>query len=79
MFGMLFGGPDVSGLEARLARVERKLDLLLKQLGIEQSEDGMQGVRDLVAAGKKIEAVKAYREKTGAGLREALEAVERGV
>ncbi len=34
-------------------------------------------VRALVASGKKIEAIKALRERTGMGLREAKEAVER--
>jgi ribosomal protein L7/L12 len=33
-------------------------------------------VRDLAARGKKIPAIKAYRAATGAGLREAKEAVE---
>jgi hypothetical protein len=36
----------------------------------------MAEVHDLVKAGKKIEAVKAYRELTGLGLREALTVVE---
>lgn len=38
-------------------------------------------VRSLLAAGRKIEAVKLYRERTGAGLaeaKEAVEAIERG-
>jgi ribosomal protein L7/L12 len=33
-------------------------------------------VRELVRAGRKIEAVKLVRERTGLGLREALQAVE---
>jgi ribosomal protein L7/L12 len=32
---------------------------------------------DLLHTGKKIEAIKAYHERTGAGLKEAKEAVER--
>lgn len=33
-------------------------------------------LRDLLAAGQKIEAIKRYREATGVGLAEAKEAVE---
>ena len=33
-------------------------------------------IRDLLARGKKIEAIKRYREETGAGLAEAKSAVE---
>jgi ribosomal protein L7/L12 len=34
-------------------------------------------VRELIAAGKKLEAIKVWREATGAGLAEAKDAVER--
>lgn len=33
-------------------------------------------LRDLLTGGKKIEAIKRYRERTGVGLKEAKEAVE---
>ena len=33
-------------------------------------------LQDLLAAGRKIEAIKLYREHTGAGLAEAKDAVE---
>ena len=33
-------------------------------------------LQDLLAAGKKIEAIKLFRERTGAGLAEAKKAVE---
>ncbi|MBZ0300416.1 MAG: ribosomal protein L7/L12 [Anaerolineae bacterium] len=33
-------------------------------------------LRDLLASGKKIEAIKFYRERTGLGLKEAKDAVE---
>jgi ribosomal protein L7/L12 len=35
-----------------------------------------QSIRELLAAGRKIEAIKLYREQTGAGLKEAKDAVE---
>ena len=34
-------------------------------------------VRELLAEGRKIEAIKVYRERTGVGLADAKEAVER--
>ena len=40
-------------------------------------EDDVEGrVRSLLAEGRKIEAIKVYREATGAGLKEAKDAVE---
>jgi ribosomal protein L7/L12 len=71
--------PNTAALEARLARLERKLDLLLANLGIEAPADGMDHIRDLAASGNKIGAIKAYREATGVGLAKAKAAVERGV
>ena len=38
--------------------------------------DWLAEVRDLVARGNKIEAIKVYRERTGLGLKEAKDAVE---
>ena len=35
-----------------------------------------EAVRGLIRQGRKVEAVKLYRERTGCGLREALDAVE---
>ncbi|WP_442877600.1 ribosomal protein L7/L12 [Dactylosporangium sp. AC04546] len=69
-------GPDRS-LSAQLAAVERKLDLLLAHLGIEVPEPpGPAGLLDELQAGRKIQAIKLYREATGAGLKEAKDAVE---
>ncbi len=41
-----------------------------------QDDDGLAEVKKLAAAGKKIEAIKVYRERTGCSLREAKAAVE---
>jgi len=62
-----------------LARVDRKLNLLLKEMNISFDEfaelsDRVQEVaRD---PSRKIEAIKLYRDETGAGLAEAKEKVE---
>lgn len=60
-----------------LARVERKLDLVIKHLDLREELPRMDEVNALVREGKKIQAIKVYREATGAGLKEAKEAVER--
>lgn len=47
---------------------------LARQLATEGDLEG--AVLELLAAGRKIEAIKLYREHTGTGLREAKDAVE---
>lgn len=61
----------------RLAVVERKLDAVLDHLGVEVPEPHLQKVEALLGQGRTIQAIKAYREATGADLREAKEAVDR--
>ncbi len=39
--------------------------------------DKLEEIRLVLAGGEKIQAIKMYREQTGAGLKEAKEAVER--
>lgn len=63
--------------QARLACIESNLDRLLQHFGLEPPSTLSPAVRDLLRQGKKINAIKAYREETGAGLREAKDAVER--
>jgi ribosomal protein L7/L12 len=61
-----------------LARLEAKLDALLEDQGIQFDPytDVPSSVVDALQRGKKIEAIKAYRAATGAGLQEAKEYVE---
>jgi ribosomal protein L7/L12 len=66
-------------LSFQLARIERKLDKLLDHFQLEAADDGLAEVRQLAASGRKIEAIKKYRELTGAGLAEAKAAVEQGL
>jgi len=71
---------STSGTDAaRLARIERKLDALIAHLNVAVPGDDMDDIRDLVAAGKKIAAIKEYRTRTGAGLAEAKKAIEEGI
>lgn len=66
-----------SEVSRRIDRIEAKVDLLLKHAGLEEPALPHQAeVVALVRAGKKIEAIKVYREATGVGLAEAKRAVE---
>ncbi|WP_030614401.1 ribosomal protein L7/L12 [Streptomyces sclerotialus] len=63
-------------LERRLRETERRLDLLLAHHGIADDRPELAEVDDLLRRDRKIEAIKRYRQLTGAGLAEAKEAVE---
>jgi Ribosomal protein L7/L12 C-terminal domain len=65
------------GATARSRSVERKLDLILTNLGIDPNQGLDKQISDLVRSGQKIEAIKLYREQTGVGLKEAKDYVER--
>lgn len=75
----LFSSDNNLALAAKLTTIERKLDAIMAHLGIEHDGHDMNDIRDLIAAGKKLAAIKLYRERTGAGLAEAKDAVERGL
>jgi hypothetical protein len=78
-------GGSTRQLERRLDRLEHQLDLLMRHLdvpqpGLDVGPDLAVVDQDVVAlarAGRKIEAIKRYRELTGVGLKEAKDAVER--
>jgi hypothetical protein len=70
--------PTESG---QLRRVEAKLDLIMRNLGLEYQDPAAAGLSADVRAladdpAKKIAAIKLHREQTGAGLKEAKDAVE---
>lgn len=67
---MALFGPDPAVIR-RLDRLERKLDALLERAGVRVPEPEHADVRDLAKSGRKIEAIKLYRERTGCGLAEA--------
>lgn len=62
--------------DPRLRAIDRKLDLILANLGIENADPLRDDVKLLMRQGSKIEAIKLYRERTGVGLKEAKDAVE---
>ena len=64
---------------ARIGRIERKLNALLRHHGVDPAQKLPLSDRVKQLAGdpsRKIQAIKVYREETGAGLAEAKEAVE---
>ncbi|MEY9941201.1 hypothetical protein [Streptacidiphilus sp. MAP5-3] len=75
---------DRPSVEQRLEAIEQKLDVLLAHFGFDASgnragfggDPALVDVEDAVRAGKKIQAIKFYRERTGANLRDAKAAVD---
>ncbi|MCZ4125507.1 ribosomal protein L7/L12 [Streptomyces sp. H39-S7] len=79
-FGALFSSLErkVDRVERRLRLMERRQELILTHLGVEDPiSPDLREIVELVCQGKKIQAIKVYRDLTGAGLKEAKEAVER--
>ncbi len=71
---------DHQHLMQRLREVEIKLGQLMKHVNFEPDMTPVAPSQEVIALartpGKKIAAIKAYREQTGAGLREANDVVE---
>ena len=74
LLSMLFRGR--ASEPSRLQAVDRKLNLILANLGIDPYEGMDQQIIELVRGGQKIQAIKLYREQTGAGLKESKDYVE---
>jgi ribosomal protein L7/L12 len=62
----------------RLSRIDAKLDALLKNGGItfDELHDLPADVREALERGETIEAIKRFRQATGAGLKEAKDAID---
>ena len=61
----------------QLARAERKLDLILKHLGLELKVEAPARVQELALTGRKVAAIKALREANPRmGIKEAKDYVE---
>ena len=73
-------GASIFSHMRRIQEVERKLNLALTHLGIDPAARiaPSSHVMNLAAdPRKRIEAIKAYRVQTGAGLKEAMEVVDK--
>jgi ribosomal protein L7/L12 len=70
-------------IQQRLALVESRLEQLFEHLDLKpqggDEEDAAQDpeIQDLLAKGNEAQAVKRYRELTGAGIAEAQSAIQR--
>lgn len=64
------------GLAEAKDLVERHHGTDSASAGLEAQPDGLSSVREAIASGHKLEAVKRMRELTGLGLKEALDEVE---
>lgn len=74
-----FGGVEskLKRTDRRVVELERKIDMIAEHLGVETASPELEKVTALLRDGKKVQAVRAYREITGAGLREAAQEVDR--
>jgi ribosomal protein L7/L12 len=77
--------PQLLEIKQRLALVEARLQQLFDHLNITPQEQAKAGeldpnddpeIQDLLAKGNLAQAVKRYRELTGAGIAEAQEAIK---
>lgn len=82
LFDNFDGDTKADEILTRLERIEQKLDWLLEAKGANAAEAAVpeslveQEVLELMRDGRKIEAIKYYRGKSGAGLKEAKDWVE---
>jgi hypothetical protein len=79
-------GYDGYALQARVAELERKVEYLMQRLAgppvttpidLVHPNVVSPGIIDLVRQGHKIEAIKQYRQETGASLRDAKDVIDR--
>jgi ribosomal protein L7/L12 len=59
-----------------LASLDRKFQRALEHLGAAEPAPTFPEVEQLLDAGRTLQAIKAYREATGVGLKDAKEAVD---
>ena len=81
LFALFTIGQRLDAILHQMLLLQRKADLALTHQGIQLPPEHSplsDRVKELAAdPQRKIEAIKAYREETGAGLKEAKDAVEK--
>src|SRR5690606_11273988 len=70
-------GASLREAKDAVERMQRELAELPSGAGVSDNSVDLERVRQELAAGRNINAIKLYRETTGAGLKEATEQVER--
>lgn len=73
ILGILIGSPNSS--EYKIKYIDKKLDRIMKHLGIEEINIDEE-LKDFLAEGKKILAIKRLREETQMSLKESKEYVD---
>ncbi len=73
----------IAELERRITRLEQQVEMLAGRLGfgdpsaMRSSLTDMTEIEQLLRRGQKIEAIKIYRQKTGVGLKEAKDVIDK--
>lgn len=70
---------EIANLRLRVAKLERTVNFLLQHFQLEYKESPETMFPDVIALarqGKTLDAIKLYRDHTGAGLQEAQQFVE---
>ena len=77
---MAYTDHEIFELRQRVEKLERQVAFLMENLGVEYQDEPNQGVSteimDLVRSGRKIQAIKLFRQETGAGLKSAKEFID---
>jgi ribosomal protein L7/L12 len=68
----------ISQMQNSIQYVHKRLDFITEQLGVENliDEQELSAIHILLAEGKQNKAIKAYRQSTGVGLKEAYDAIQ---
>jgi ribosomal protein L7/L12 len=71
---------EIYALRQKVRKLEHRVAFLLDHLGLDYPEESDPGITEeiieLVRMGRKIEAIRLYREATGVGLKEAKEFID---
>jgi uncharacterized protein HemX len=61
----------------RISQIERKLDLILQQLNLDNTDPSLEAIRNQLSRNKRVEAVKMFREiNPGISLKDATSSVD---
>lgn len=77
-FCCIWGQNEFSSIKYRQKIIERKIDLLLEQSGLEVAQRFGVSIEvcDAVKSGAKLKAIRLYRKEMGASLRDAKRVIE---
>jgi ribosomal protein L7/L12 len=77
---MSYNDSELYKLRQRVAKLERQVAFLTERLGVAYHDEPDIGVSpeilDLLRRGRKIQAIKLYRQETGAGLKDAKDFID---